>query len=234
MVKRTTILIFLLLAMCGTAPAQESGFAGLVSSLKSKDDTRALMQAQNLEKAGENSFGLYYNKGLAERNLGQFARARASFEKALTYSPRDLETRRRLREVKEKLNPQIAKYDVEGTPPWSRSEAEIALAVPTLALLAFGVLGLLGKKVPRGRVAVPAVLLLLVLTLIFLNNPPAQRAVLVSPNAKLLSQPESESSGEAITEGILVEVLERKSHFVEVKTGEGKCGWLRQGELVEL
>lgn len=217
-----------------TALADDTDFAKLSEALMAKDDAQALQVADEMEQAGQLSFGLYYNKGLAQRNLAQFAQARASFEKALTYQPRNLEARRRLREVKEKLGPQLPELDVKGTPPWDRTEAELILGLLTLMMLSAAVRSLMGRPLPRLQVAVMAAVFALGWAGIYLNNPPSSRAVLVSSTAKLLEKPEAESSGQTTITGTVFEVLERKSHYVKVRDRKEHQGWLREGEVVEI
>ena len=128
--KRYDQLALLLLLLLGLALAAsaESRYSELVEALKKKDDSFAITLAKELERDGETSFGLYYNLGLAYRNQGKNAYARAYFEKALTYGPRDFTVRRRLREVKEALSPDISELDVRGTTWWSRGAAACTVA----------------------------------------------------------------------------------------------------------
>lgn len=232
--KFRVFLMLVLLFLVPLAVAEEVSFEEAVSALQKRDDNLALKLLDDLETGGTPSFGLYYNRGLAERNLGHYARARASFEKALLYNPRDLETRRRLREVKEKLGPQLPELDVTGTPPWAATEAEVALGLLTLALLLSGVRTLLGRRFPVTQTSLLTLALIASLVVVSVNNPPNRRAVLISERAKLLSAPKNSAPGAATINGVLFEVLERKSHFIKVKNRKGDTGWLREAELIEL
>lgn len=233
--KRSTSLLLSALALLLLSPGlAETSFEELVKSLAQKDDQQAVTVSLALEKQEQNSYGLFYNQGLAYRNLGQAARARASFEKALLYSPRDLKTRRRLREVKEKLNPQLAEMDVRGTPWWTEAESQTVLILPGLLLLGLGLRRLFGRSVTPRTTTVAVVFWVFTLVFFWLHNPPPRRAIVVSPNSKLLSQAKSDSSGSALHEGLALEILRDKGHFRQVRLRDGQTGWLRQGQLVEL
>ena len=91
-----------------------------------------------------------------------------------------------------------------------------------------------GKPVKLRRLLPTALLLAACILVLALNNPPPSRAVLVTPGAKLLSEPKGDSSGQSLVEGVLLEVRRYKGHFVQVKTGDGREGWLRQGQLEAL
>ena len=227
-------MLLLLGGLCWAKDSQDSSFDKLVEAVRNKDDAQALQTADALEESGELSYGLYYNKGLSERNLGQYARARASFEKALTYEPRSLEARRRLREVKEKLGPQLPELDVKGAPPWDAGEAELVLGFLTLLLLGAAAKSLVGRPSSRSQLAGLACAFALCWTAVLLNNPPAERAVLISSGAKLLASPESDSTGQATVNGTSYAVVEHRSHFVKVRDRKGHEGWLREAEVAEI
>ena len=178
------------------------------------------------------ALGACSRAGLAYRNLGQNARARASFEQALLYEPRDLSTRRRLREVKERLSPEIAKHDVTYTPWWSRTEAEAVLLVAALVVLSLGLGRTIGKSISARQVIASFAGFLLLTGLVVLTNPPAPRGVLVSSTVRLLNEPSGGATGPIVPEGVLVEVFGVKGHFIEVGTREGQRGWVRDAELV--
>jgi tetratricopeptide (TPR) repeat protein len=221
-------LIALLLS--GYVSAQPD-FNSLVQAVEKGQDGQAVRIAQELQDKGEGSFGVFYNQGLAYRNQGQTARARASFERALLYSPRDLATRRRLREVKERLSPEIAQHDVTPTPWWTRSESRIVLLLSALAVLGLG-LARAGKKgISSRQLLSGSILFLLLVAIVVLTNPPSSRGVIVSSTARLLSKAEGGASGPIVLEGVLVEVLDKKGHFVEVGTREGTRGWVRSAEI---
>ncbi len=226
------LAFFLLLSITGALAQQD--FPELVSALESQDGSYALKLAQKLESQEELSFGLFYNKGLALRDQGDLPQARAAFERALTYSPRDLATRRRLREVKERLNPQIAENDVVGTPLWSRHEAESALLLLSLGLLALGLARLAGREITGKQIIAPAGALLLVAGVLWAMNPAPDRAVVTTTNSKLLAKPEGSSQGQALQPGLMVNVLERKTHFLKLETGDGRTGWVREAEITRI
>jgi len=230
---RTLLTLLLALILCSVASAQES-FGDLVEAVQVKDDVRALQMAEQLEKDDQNSFGLYYNQGLAFRDQARFARARAAFEKALLYSPRDLATRRRLREVKEKLSPQLAEKDVTGTPLWTPLEAQIALGAVCLLVVGLGLGRALGKRISGRTLTAGFVFFLAVLAVLHLTNPPPSRGVVIAPKARLLPEARSGEGGAVINKGILVEVMDRKGHYLQVRLKGDETGWLREGELIVL
>ena len=80
--SKFSLLLLLLLTLSLGCTAQ-SKYSELVEALQKKDDSFAMTLAKELEARGEKSFGLYYNLGLAYRNQGKNAFARAYFEKAL-------------------------------------------------------------------------------------------------------------------------------------------------------
>lgn len=231
MTARVTRIFLLLCLLSGICSAQTT-YEKLVEALKQDNPERAVTLSEMLEVEGRLSFGLFYNQGLAYRNLGQNARARASFEQALLYEPRDLSTRRRLREVKERLSPEIAKHDVTYTPWWSRTEAEAVLLVAALVVLSLGLGRTIGKSISARQVIASFAGFLLLTGLVVLTNPPAPRGVLVSSTVRLLNEPSGGATGPIVPEGVLVEVFGVKGHFIEVGTREGQRGWVRDAELV--
>ena len=232
--SKFSLLLLLLLTLSLGCTAQ-SKYSELVEALQKKDDSFAMTLAKELEARGEKSFGLYYNLGLAYRNQGKNAFARAYFEKALTYAPRDLAVRRRLREVKETLSPELPELDIRGTTWWSEREAQLLLLLPSLALLGLGLRRrLTGVRIRRTHLGLLTGGLLTLGGLFFLLTPPAHRAVIVSSSARMLQEANSESSGVALNQGLLVEVMSRQSHFVEIRLGDGKTGWVRNAELVQV
>ena len=86
MTARVTRIFLLLCLLSGICSAQTT-YEKLVEALKQDNPERAVTLSEMLEVEGRLSFGLFYNQGLAYRNLGQNARARASFEQALLYEP---------------------------------------------------------------------------------------------------------------------------------------------------
>lgn len=225
--------LLLLILLLSSFAVGEENFSELVSALKQQDDTLAITLVKKLESEGVHSFGLFYNAGLAYRNQGRDALARAYFERALTFKPRDMQTRRRLREVKGSLTPQLAKLDVNGTPWWSEGEAKLALLLPSLALLGLGLRKRFGAHhIRRLHLGILTALTLTVGGVIFLNNPATNRAVLISSSCQLLAQPEPGESGSAVAQGVMVEILEHKNHFTRIRFGDGNSGWVRQAELL--
>lgn len=224
-----------LLALLLTSPLwAETQFRDLSQALARRDYSQAIAVSQRLEKEGGGSLGLYYNQGLAYRDLNQLARARASFEKALLYSPRDLETRRRLREIRGKLSPELADSEVKGTPWWTSQEGSLALVIAALLVLSLGLGRRAGRLVGGHPLGLSLALLLLAASLLAWQNPPAKRGVIVSKSAKLLPQPEGDASGPALPDGLMVEVLQQKGHFLQIREGSGNQGWVRQAELESL
>lgn len=209
------------------APSFQEG----VKALKSGNDRKALSVFQELPP----SYGSFYNQGLAWRNLGDLPHARAAFERALLYRPHDLGARRRLQELERKLGENVLKLDVGWTPWWSQSQAEILLLLPGLGML------FIGGKARRSRSGLPLGPTLAVwgsgiaLAAFFvLTAPPEHRAVVVDSTAHLLPEPSPDKPGEVIPGGVLVEVLEQKSHYLKIALAGGKSGWLREAQLQEL
>ncbi len=231
MIARFTRLVFLLCLLSGICSAQTT-YEKLVDALRQDNTERAVTLSEMLEIEGRLSFGLFYNQGLAYRNQGQNARARASFEQALLYEPRDLSTRRRLREVKERLSPEIAQHDVTYTPWWTRTESEVLLLMAAMVVLGLGLGRTLGKNISARQVAGSFAVFALLAGMVVLTNPPAPRGVLVSSSVRLLNEPKSGATGPIVPEGVLVEVYGTKGHFLEVGTREGQRGWVRDAEIV--
>jgi hypothetical protein len=222
--------LVLVLLLAGTGLAQPE-FSDLVRAVEQGDDTRAVLIGQKLQDKGEGSFGLFYNQGLAYRNQGQSARARASFERALLYSPRDLSTRRRLREVKERLSPEIAQHDVTPTPWWTLSEAQVVLLLSALVVLGLGIGRAARRRVTAKQLLAASGVFLILAGIVLLTNPPSPRGVIISSSTRLLTKAEGGASGPIVLEGILVEIFDKKGHFVEVGTREGQRGWVREAEI---
>ena len=101
------------------------------------------------------------------------------------------------------------------------------------ALIVLGLgLGRAGKKGVTSRQLVGGTIFFLLLArIVVLTNPPSPRGVIVSSSARLLTKAEGGASGPIVLEGVLVEVLDKKGHFVEVGTREGARGWVRSAEI---
>jgi tetratricopeptide (TPR) repeat protein len=232
--RRMALSMGLIVVLLLTPAIAQDQFTDLVNLVERKDDAQAVKLAERLEESGHSSFGLYYNKGLALRNQGLYARARAAFEIALTYDPRDLTTRRRLSEVKERLGPQVVEIDITGTPLWKKTEAESALLFLSLIILAMGLSRLGGREVHRKSLFAAFASLFVLILIFYSTNPPQQRAVIISPQARLLAQPQSDSQGPVLQEGVMVGVLAEKSHFLQIEMGDGQSGWVRAAETVRI
>jgi tetratricopeptide (TPR) repeat protein len=225
-----------LLAVLLLVPAwAQPDFEASVQALRDGQDQAALTICQQLEQAGQASFGSLYNQGLALRNLGDAARARASFERALLLKPHDLATRKRLREIDAQLGEKVISKDVRGTPWWRAHEAELMLIFPGLLMLAMGVAW--RQKGTRPS-ATPMLTVLLgglgLMALVLLTSPPQHRAVVVEKTAHLLPEPQPGKAGVAVAAGTLVEILERSDHYLKVRLGDDQTGWLRKPQVVEL
>lgn len=233
--KRARFL-FLLLLFCLLVPAwAQPDFSTVPQALREGRDQDALAACRALEQAGQASFGSLYNEGLAWRNLGQPARARAAFERALLLDPHSLSTRQRLRELDQQLGQAVLELDVRGTPWWRNHEAELLLLLPGLALLlAGGMARWRGTRPP----ATPMLLLFLLglagAALVVLTSPARERAVVIDPGARLLTEPKSGSGGDTVPAGCLVELLQRQDHYLKIRLGDGQEGWLRAAQLQEL
>lgn len=233
MTKRIFAALTFALLLLQPALSQES-FADLVKAVQNQNDAQALALSQKLEERGEVSFGLYYNRGLAYRNLKQYSRARASFEKALTFEPRDLKTRRRLSELKQNLSPQLSEMDAQGTPFWKNNEASLVLVCLSLVVLVLGVSKALGKGVGTRQILFFFALYSLSALMFFFYNPAPRRALIVSSGAKLLEKAHSETKGFALTDGLMIKIIDEKGHFLQIKLADGQVGWVRRAEVVEL
>lgn len=220
--------ICLLLAQATFA---QSDYAEVLQALSQQEEERALSLCEQLKAREELSFGLFYNEGLAYRNLKKMPRARASFEKALAYSPRSLQARRRLSEVIQQLDPQIPENDVRGTPWWTATEAIVILSLFALSLFALGVMRLFAYRFRRLYLGLSFSGFIIFTGLVLLSNPAEQRAIVISPSARLLAQPESASEGSSLPTGLRVAVLQRKSHFLQIQLGDRRIGWLRRAEI---
>lgn len=232
--RRTVFALLLWLSLPAWAEPSLSPTEGLVQmaqALRSGQPEEALELGFELPA----SHGLFYNRGLAWRELGDLARARASFERAVLLSPRDLATRRRLREVQAQLGGKTTSLDVRPTPWWSQNQAELLLVVPGLA---FVVLGLAARRkrreLPRGPALGIGLSWVALAGLVLTTAPPPQRAVVVESNAHLLPAPGPENPGQQLPAGVRVEVLQKNDLFVQIALGDGTTGWLRHPQLEEL
>lgn len=225
-----------LLALSLLAPAWAAGdFEASVEALNQGHDQEALAACQRLDEAGEATFGSLYNEGLALRNLGQPARARAAFERALLLNPHDLATRRRLQEVETKLDSKVATLNVRGTPWWKPHEAELMVVLPGLIMLVLaGVARAQGKRPGETPMLVLVVCALGLLTLVAWTAPARERAIVVDKSAALLAEPAPGKAGEALPAGVMVDILERSDHYLKVRLGDDRTGWLRGTQVVEL
>ena len=181
------------------------------------------------------SHGVFYNLGLAWRDLGDLPRARASFERALVLSPSDLATRRRLREVEGQLGEKATSLDVRPTPWWSQSQAELLLVFPGLALVVLGLAARRKKQdLPLGPALGIGLSWVALAGLVFATAPPPLRAVVVDSGAHLLPAPGPENPGQLLPAGVRVEVLEKGDLFAQIALRDGTTGWLRHPQLEEL
>lgn len=227
-------LITLLLAALLSPAWAEPSLTTMAEQLDNGRPQEALATAQKLRKSGQTSFGLAYNEGLAWRDLGDPARARAAFEQALWLNPRHLATRRHLQELRLQLGLPSLTDEVRGTPWWRQNEVEVALCLPGLALW----LLVLGARRRGTAVSTRAALSLLALggalaLGVLLSAPPARRAVVVEKGVQRLPRPSPEQPGKEIPMGQMVQVLEARGHYVQVRSGDGQTGWVRQPQVVE-
>lgn len=215
-----------------TAPQEDDAlFRSAVVFLSQGEDQKALSHLSGLSK---DSFGSLYNKGLAYRNLGDLPRARASFEKALLLSPRSLATRRRLRELRGRMDSELPPLDVRWTPWWSKSEAEVLLLLPILALFGMGILRRRGREIRRTALVGAMALEVLLFAGFWFTNPPAERAIILEESTQLLPSPESGKTGTRLMAGQLVEVMGNRKHYLEIRLGDGQTGWVRAAKLERL
>lgn len=206
--------------------------------IKNGKDEEALKICLQLDEMGQGSFGLYYNQGLAYKNLGRLAEARAAFERCLLLKPSSILTRRQLQGIKENLSPHLDSLEVVGTPWWSQAQGETLVIIPSLVLF----LSALASKARKKNLASKAVLGLTILSLVSaatigLGSPAQERAILIDQNANLLVEPKIDSaseSQEALPAGLMLEVVAKSGHFFEVRLGDGRTGWLRNAQLVAL
>lgn len=233
---RALLLIVLLLCSSALAQPENEGedmalFRSAVVSIGQGDDQRAL---DLLNKVKTESFGAHYNRGLVYRNLGDIPRSRAAFEQALQLAPRSLTTRRRLRELRGRMDSDDLLLDTRWTPWWSRREAEVLIFLPLLLLLGAAAMRLAGRA-PKGKLLVGLGLSGLLLGAFFwLTNPPALRAVIIDPSARLLPVPESGKQGSQLPAGIMVEVVGEQDHYAEIRLGDERSGWVRRAKLAPL
>lgn len=229
-------LLPFLLGLCLLAPAwAENDFDTALQALKEGRDQEALAACQRLESGGKASFGSLYNEGLALRNLGDVPRARAAFERALILSPHDISTRKRLREIDNELGEKVISHDVMGTPWLSTSEIEVLVLLPGLIMVALAVSARIkGVRPP----ATPMLGLFLggiaVLAIVAWTSPAKERAVVVDQGAKLLAAPEPGNPGETVPAGSLVDINEHSDHYLKVRLGDGKTGWLRAAQVEQI
>lgn len=206
--------------------------------LNSGKDEEALKICLQLDEAGKGSFGLYYNQGLAYKNLGRLAEARAAFERCLILKPSSIPTRRQLQGIKANLSSRLNSLEVVGTPWWSQAQGETLVILPSLLLF----LSALASKARKKSLAGKTVLGLTILSLVSaatigLGSPAQERAILIDQNAKLLIEPKIDSASESqevLPAGLMLEVVAKNGHFLEVRLGDGRTGWLRNAQLVAL
>ena len=208
-------------------------FDELVEAVANHDERLALKLSDQLIAEGQLSQGLYFNRGLAYLNLGDFARARASFEQSLLFAPRDLTTRRKLQQCQSKLDTKLAQIDVVSTPWWNSSEAQVVLLLSVLGILGLALRKLLKREVRTGTLGAAWAAGLLVIGLLAWCNPPPSRGVVVESDAELRQNPESQS-GPRLLNGQLVELVGKRDRLWQVRTGQGKTGWVRAAKVVEL
>ena len=231
--NRLLVILFCLLLF---SPAwAQSEFETAVQALKDGHDHEALAACLRLEESGQASFGSLYNQGLALRNLGDVPRARACFERALILNPHNVATRQRLREIDSELGEKVISRDVRGTPWWRAREADLLVILPGLVML---ILALAARIKGVRPAATPMLSLFLgglgLLALIVLTSPAQQRAVVVDQAAQLLPEAKPDKPGEKIPAGALVDITERSDHYVKVRLGDDKTGWLRTAQVAEL
>lgn len=229
---RRILIALLMLSLCAVATAED--FSTLVEALENRDEAQAIQLTDQMIERGEHSFGLYYNRGLALYSSQRFAEARAAFEQAVIYAPRDLDSRRLLREIKQELSSEVTDRDTTDTPFWSATEAATVLLLCALAIFALGVRSVFGQPTKRSTLLAVTGGFIALCLLFFVTNPAAERAVIVSDSAHLLSQPDGDGSGTIIRSGTLVAVLDHKDHFVEIELGDGARGWVRAAEVIGL
>lgn len=233
--RRLLLLLILCSLPCWAQDAEKTEdlafFRSAVVSIGEGEDQRALEQLLRVRKP---SFGVFYNLGLAYRNLGDIPRSRAAFEQALVASPRSLSTRRRLREIRSRFDSEKLRLDTRWTPWWGQAEAEVLLFLPALILLGAGVLRLSGRPSKPPLIIGLTVSGVILSALLWLTSPPPDRAVVVEESARLLPAPESGKKGAELPAGILVEVLHSQDHYAKIRLGDEREGWVRLAMLERL
>lgn len=227
--KRLLLVWALLSQVVLAAPS----FDGLVEAVSSNDEPLAIEISDQLISEGQISEGLYFNRGLAYFNLGDYARSRACFEQSLLFNPRNLETRKRLQQCLTKLDKKLATLDVRGTPWWKGSEAQFLLWLPALSAFALVLRKLLKKETESWQIGVAITFSLGILGILSLTNPPKSRGIVVEADAEFRANPEAQS-GPKLLAGQLVEILAVRDHLLEVKTGEHESGWVRAAKVIRL
>jgi len=193
---------------------------------------------QALADAGLVSPSLYLNLGNAWFKAGQEGRAVAAYRLGLQLSPRDGDLRFNLRHVRESLQGGPVP---ESLPSWF---ARLTLNEWTALFLAFywiwSVLLVLGEWRPMLRttlrgytssagMAAALLLLCLVVAVTGQNGPTA--AVVATPEAVVRYGPLDESPMHfQLNDGAEVEVLDRKDDWFQIKTRDGREGWLKRSE----
>lgn len=236
MTRRTifTVLVLMMTTLMGWAQPSD-GFQKAAQAITAEDDRAAVEILEKLNQSEGRSFGSIYNEGLAWRNLDDLPRSRAAFEQALIISPRDFATRRRLQEVKGRLDPKRQWVEVRETPWWTLSEAQILLLFPGLVLVGLSVVGRIRRQAPSTKVLLGCVFCgLTVAGVVLATAPFARRAVVVASGTQLLPEPVAEKTGEAVPAGQLVDIVDHQQHFVEIRMGDGKTGWVRSAQLIEI
>lgn len=235
---RTFLLTLTILISMSSSVLAAPSFTDVVTALTEGRDEQALDLCQQLDALGQGSAGLYYNEGLALSHLGRYADSRAAWERVLLLAPRDLKTRRRLREIEAQLGSNVTKLDVKATPWWKQQEADVLCLLPSLGLLLWA----LRARLKRQRLNMSSTISLGVtsislIVLLGLSAPPRDRGIIIDPGTALLADPSAAQGGHELAKlpaGTRVAVVDRRQHFVEISLGDGQKGWIRAAQLKEL
>ncbi len=238
MSMRVLLLALALWATSASAWSNQSEFDQGVQALQEEQPALATDLLEPLLLQGLHTSGVYYNLGIAHRELGKLPQARLAFERALLARPADLATRRRLREVKADLDSQVQNLEVRGTPWWTDHHLAFLALLPLFCIVLWSALARFIFQQKPEHSPKPAIVALFWWAMIcgiwLVTTPAPSRGLVMLDGVSLLNDPIELRPLMPLPPGLMIELMDTDRHLWQVRLGTGETGWIRAGQIAPL
>lgn len=232
-----------------TRTAAEEAFANGVTLYNQGAYEKALVAFQQAEASGYESGELYYNMGNAHFRLNELGPAILYYERARQRIPYNPELQHSLR-VAEAQTENDVRYLPR--PFWVHMWTWALAHLGPTGLFGFGLLlylgtaGMLGYRIWSGRpnawirriTIVTSILSLLLVAAGFFSSIQQanfRSAVVIARESQVLDSPSAMGTVRTtVYEGLVCDVIERRTEWAEVYLPNGTTGWVPAGDIVEI